>query len=64
MNAEAVATTVKHAERDGSVSHGLFRIPGYTAALNSKKVKGSYNGTPSTRYYFTKTNKRISTKIK
>ncbi|MDC0056821.1 Ldh family oxidoreductase, partial [Alphaproteobacteria bacterium] len=27
-------------ERDGSVSHGLFRIPGYTAALRSKKVKG------------------------
>ena len=32
-NAEAVATTVSHAERDGSVSHGLFRIPGYVAAL-------------------------------
>ena len=40
MNAEAVAKTVTHAERDGSVSHGLFRIPGYTAALRSKKVKG------------------------
>ena len=37
MNAEAVAKTVTHAERDGSVSHGLFRIPGYTAALRSKK---------------------------
>ena len=41
MNAEAVATTVTHAERDGSVSHGLFRIPGYTKALRSKKVKGN-----------------------
>ena len=41
INAEAVATTVTHAERDGSVSHGLFRIPGYTKALRSKKVKGN-----------------------
>ena len=39
-NAETVATTVTYAERDGSVSHGLFRIPGYVAALKSKKVKG------------------------
>ena len=38
-NAEAVSTTVTHAERDGSVSHGLFRIPGYVASLKSKKVK-------------------------
>jgi delta1-piperideine-2-carboxylate reductase len=41
MNAEAVSNTVTYAERDGSVSHGLFRIPGYTAALRSKKVKGN-----------------------
>jgi len=27
LNAEAVAHTVTNAERDGSVSHGLFRIP-------------------------------------
>ena len=40
LNAEAVARTVTFAERDGSVSHGLFRIPGYIAALKSKKVKG------------------------
>ena len=39
-NAESVATTVTHAERDGSVSHGLFRIPGYIASLKSKKVNG------------------------
>ena len=39
-NADAVATTVTHAERDGSVSHGLFRIPGYVAALRSGKVNG------------------------
>ena len=37
-NADCVATTVTHAERDGSVSHGLFRIPGYVASLKSKKV--------------------------
>ena len=44
-NANAVAETVTHAERDGSISHGLFRIPGYVAALNSKKAKG--NASPS-----------------
>ena len=38
LNAYCVATTVTHAERDGSVSHGLFRIPGYVASLKSKKV--------------------------
>ncbi len=41
INAEAVANTVTSAERDGSVSHGLFRIPGYVAALKSKKVNGN-----------------------
>ena len=40
-NADAVASTVTNAERDGSVSHGLFRIPGYIKALQSKKVDGS-----------------------
>lgn len=39
-NAEAVATTVSTAERDGSESHGLFRIPGYVASLRSGKVNG------------------------
>jgi len=46
LNAEAVAKTVTFAERDGSVSHGLFRIPGYIAALRSKKAKG--NSRPTT----------------
>ena len=41
INAEAVSKTVANAERDGSVSHGLFRIPGYVASLKSKKVKGN-----------------------
>ena len=37
-NAESVSRTVCRAERDGSISHGLFRIPGYVASLRSKKV--------------------------
>jgi len=40
INSEFVASTVSKAERDGSVSHGLFRIPGYVASLRSKKVNG------------------------
>ena len=40
-NATALARTVETAERDGSLSHGLFRIPGYIASLKSGKVKGS-----------------------
>ena len=48
INAEAVSRTVANAERDGSVSHGLFRIPGYVASLKSKKVKG--NARPTNHY--------------
>ena len=48
LNAEAVAETVTNAERDGSVSHGLFRIPGYIASLKSKKVKG--NARPTNKF--------------
>lgn len=36
-----VADTVTRAERDGSLSHGLFRIPGYVASLKSGKVNGN-----------------------
>jgi delta1-piperideine-2-carboxylate reductase len=39
--AGAVADTVMRAERDGSLSHGLFRIPGYVASLNSGKVNAN-----------------------
>ena len=39
-NANALAKTVQTAERDGSHSHGLFRIPGYVKALRSGKVNG------------------------
>ena len=45
-NADAVANTVMRAEQDGSVSHGLFRIPGYVASLNSGKVNGKANPKP------------------
>ena len=40
MNATAVANIVTMAERDGCVSHGLFRLPGYAATLKSGKVNG------------------------
>lgn len=39
-NAEAAARTIGAAERDGAVSHGLFRLPGYLASLRSGKVNG------------------------
>lgn len=39
-NAQAVARTIAAAERDGSASHGLFRIPGYVAALRNGRVQG------------------------
>ena len=45
-NADAVANTVMRAERDGSASHGLFRIPGYVATLLSGKVNGSADPQP------------------
>ena len=40
-NAEAVAAIILAAERDGSSSHGLFRLPGYVASLRSRKVDGN-----------------------
>lgn len=40
-NAVAAARTIAAAERDGAVSHGLFRLPGYLASLRSGKVNGS-----------------------
>ncbi len=45
-NAVAVSNTVMKAERDGSVSHGLFRIPGYVAGLKSGRVNGAANPKP------------------
>ena len=43
--AEAVAQTILSAEQDGSVSHGLFRLPGYFNSLISGKV--NLNPNPS-----------------
>lgn len=40
-NAAATAKTVSTAERDGSESHGLYRLPGYVASLRSGKVAGN-----------------------
>lgn len=40
VNAEALAETMMAAERDGSHSHGLFRLPAYVAALRSGKMRG------------------------
>jgi len=40
-NAGAIADTITAAERDGAASHGLFRLPGYVAALKSGKVNGA-----------------------
>lgn len=42
-NTEALVRTVVTAERDGSISHGLFRVPGYLASLRSGKVNGKAN---------------------
>src|ERR1700742_4433805 len=39
-NAAAVTGTVVAAERDGSASHGLLRLPGYVATLKSGWVDG------------------------
>ncbi len=41
----ALARTITAAERDGALSHGLFRVPGYVASLRSGKVNGRANPT-------------------
>jgi delta1-piperideine-2-carboxylate reductase len=45
LNTAALVRTIVSAERDGSLSHGLFRVPGYIAALRSGKVNGKANPT-------------------
>lgn len=40
-NAGAVARSMTAAERDGAVSHGLFRLPGHVKSLASGKVNGA-----------------------
>ena len=39
-NASILADTIMRAERDGSASHGLFRLPAYVSGLKSKKING------------------------
>ena len=39
-NANILSDTIMKAERDGSLSHGLFRLPAYVAGLKSKKIDG------------------------
>lgn len=45
INADAVAKVIKAAERDGCHSHGLMRVAGYVAALQSGKVNGKASPT-------------------
>lgn len=40
-NADILAQTITNAERDGSLSHGLFRLPAYVAGLRSGKINGA-----------------------
>ena len=37
-NASILADTIMRAERDGSVSHGWFRLPAYVSGLKSGKI--------------------------
>jgi len=39
-SANILSDTIMRAERDGSLSHGLFRLPAYVASLKSGKVNG------------------------
>ena len=39
-NAEATAENMIVAERDGSSSHGLFRLPSYVISLRNGKIDG------------------------
>ena len=39
-NSNILSETIMKAERDGSLSHGLFRLPAYVAGLKSKKING------------------------
>ena len=40
-NASILSNILRNAERDGSHSHGLFRLPAYLTGLKSGKIKGS-----------------------
>jgi delta1-piperideine-2-carboxylate reductase len=38
--ATILSDLIRNAERDGSVSHGLFRLPAYVSGLKSGKING------------------------
>jgi delta1-piperideine-2-carboxylate reductase len=38
--ASILSDLIRNAERDGSVSHGLFRLPAYVSGLKSGKING------------------------
>ena len=38
--ASILSDLIRNAERDGSVSHGLFRLPAYVTGLKSGKING------------------------
>ena len=44
-NASILATVLRNAERDGSHSHGLFRLPAYLTGLKSGKINGNARAT-------------------
>ena len=39
-NASILSDTIMRAERDGSLSHGLFRLPAYVTGLKGGKING------------------------
>ena len=41
--ASILSELIKNAERDGSLSHGLFRLPAYVSGLKSGKINGKVN---------------------
>ena len=45
--ASILSELIKNAERDGSLSHGLFRLPAYVSGLKSGKINGK--GTPEVK---------------
>ena len=38
--AHIMSDLIRNAERDGSLSHGLFRLPAYVSGLKSGKING------------------------
>jgi len=47
--ASILSDLIMKAERDGSLSHGLFRLPAYVSGLKSGKINGK--GKPEVKKY-------------